>query len=247
MSLKIALQLYSVREDTGKDFIGTLEKVAGIGYEGVEFAGYGGIEATQMKKHLDRLGLKAVSSHVGLDALKNDIDSLIKYSLEIGSRYIVCAWAPLDKLEEIKSHAELFNRIGKRCKDSGIVFGYHNHSHEFVKIDGEYAMDILCRLTDPDLVKVQFDTCWIYAAGADPVHFIRTYAKRCPMVHIKDLKNIDKKELTEIGNGIVDIRPIVDEARKIGMEWLIVEQDTCERPPLESARINYENLRKLVV
>ena len=150
MSLPVALQLYTVRDETEKDFIGTLEKVAEMGYKGVEFAGFGDIPASRMKATLDRLGLKAVGSHTGPDLLKEKLDEVIKYNLEIGNKYIICPWAPFETKDDYVNAACLFNKIGARCKDSGLQFAYHNHDFEFKVFDGEYGLEILYNGTKPE-------------------------------------------------------------------------------------------------
>ena len=116
MSLPIALQLYTVRNETTVDFIGTLEKVAAMGYKGVEFAGFGNVPAAKMKEALDRLGLKSVGSHTGIDLLKDKLDEFIDYNVTIGSKYIVCPWESYESKEDYLKAAKLFNDIGKKCK-----------------------------------------------------------------------------------------------------------------------------------
>lgn len=245
MSLPVALQLYTVRDETAKDFIGTLEKVAAMGYDGVEFAGFGDIPATQMKAVLDRLGLKAVGSHTMPDLLKEKLDEVIKYNLEIGNKYVICPWAPFKTKEDYVNAVRLFNEIGARCRENGLQFVYHNHDFEFTKFDGEYGLDILYNGTTPENMVAEIDTCWAFYAGVDPADYVRKYKGRCPLVHIKDLKTKENKEFIEVGYGVIDIPEIVKAANEIGSEWLIVEIDTCPKPTLESAKISVDYLKSL--
>lgn len=245
MSIPVAVQLYTLRDETAKDFVGVLEKVAQIGYTGVEFAGYGDMTAVQMKGHLDRLGLKAAGSHVGLDLLKNKLDEVIEYNLEIGNKYLVCPWAKFETKEEWIEFAHFLNSVGEKCKVKGLQVGYHNHAHEFISYDGEYALDIIFRETDPELVVAEIDTYWVQHAGIDPVGYIKKYAGRLPLVHQKDMEAGEAKGFTEVGNGIMDIKAIYNTSKDLGAQWFIVEQDKCNRPQIESVTISFENLKKM--
>ena len=134
MSTHIGLQLWSVKDEMEKDFKGTLKKVAEIGYDGVEFAGYGGLSSVELKALLESLKLKACGSHVSLTELTDNIDAVILYSLEIGNKYIICPYAEVNSKEDVLELAAKLNVIGQKCKDSGLIFGYHNHAHEFKEI-----------------------------------------------------------------------------------------------------------------
>lgn len=245
MKIPVAVQLYTLREETSKDFIGTLEKVAEIGYKGVEFAGYGNLTASQMKSCLDRLGLKPAGSHVGIDLLTNNLDEVIEYNLEIENPYIVCPWAKYETMEEYLEAAHLFNTIGEKCRKKGLQFCYHNHAHEFKVFNGVYGLDILFSETDPELVKAEIDTYWVQYAGIDPVEYIKKYSGRCPLIHQKDMEAGEGRGFAEVGNGIMDIESIYKASVEIGAQWFIVEQDECKRPAMESVRISYENLRNM--
>jgi len=243
MGIPVALQLYSVRDETAKDFAGTLAKVAAIGYKGVEFAGFGGLTAKQARAELDKLHLEAAGSHEGWESMQKDLSAVIAYNVELGNPYIVCPWAPIQDAESVKKFAALFNSWGEKIQENGMEFCYHNHAHEFAKVGGDYALDLLFKETDPALVEIEFDTCWVTAAGADPVEYIRKYAGRCPLIHLKDMKAGGDKVLTEVGSGVVNIAGIVKESDSVGVEWLVVEQDKGERPTLESAKISYDFLK----
>lgn len=245
MSLPVSLQLYTLRDETAKDFKGTLEKVANIGYKGVEFAGYGGLTAAQMKAELDRLGLKVTGSHVGMDILRNNLEETIAYNLEIGNKYIVCPGTKGDTKEHYLEVADFFNRVGEKCKEKGLQLGYHNHAHEFKLFDGEYALDILYNNTNAELLKVELDTYWVQYAGVDPIAYMKKYAGRCPLLHQKDMEAGEEKGFTEVGNGIMDIKGIHAAVEEIGVEWFIVEQDRCVRPQLESVAISFNYLKSM--
>jgi len=247
MSLPIALQLYSIKDETEKNFTAALRKVAKIGYSGVEFAGYGGLSSSTLKALLQELGLKVCGSHVSLQELINNIDSVIEYSLDIGNPYIICPFATYNSKVDYEKMAETLNSLAIKCSAKGILFGYHNHGHEFQKFQGEYGLDILYKKTDAKLVKAEIDTYWVQYAGLDSAEYIKKHAGRCDLIHIKDMEIIDgEMRSTEVGNGIMDLRTIIKEAEKQGTKWLIVEQEFFSKSSLESVEISYNNLKKLI-
>lgn len=243
--MDLSIQLYTLEEETEKDFIGTLEKVAEIGYKGVEFAGYGGIPASDMKKHFDRLGLKATGSHINLSRLTENLDEEISYNLEIGNKYLICPHKKYQNREDYIQTAKLLNDIGEKCFRKGLVFCYHNHAHEFQIFDGEYGMDIIYGGTKPEYLKAQIDTCWVHFAGIDPAAYIRKYAGRCPLIHLKDRTDNKKIEFTEVGAGIIDIVSIIKAGKESGTEWFAVERDEGRLPAMESVRISFENIKRM--
>ncbi|GIO60723.1 hypothetical protein BCV73_09130 [Paenibacillus sp. SSG-1] len=246
---KVALQLYSIKELTGTDFLGTLRKVAETGYDGVEFAGYFNTSASDLKKALDEYGLQAAGSHIGVSELTDHLDRTIEYSQEINSAYIICPGLPEEmrnSADSYKRTAELFNRIGERCKQSGIRFGYHNHGIEFEKFDGEYGLDLLVNNTDPDHLFIELDTYWAEHAGLRSVDFINKYKERCAILHIKDMKSLEDKRNTEIGSGIMDFRAITAAGKQYGVNWFTVEQEEYEIPQLDSIGQSLKYLREIL-
>lgn len=247
MGFPVGLQLYSLRNEIKEDFIGVLEKVAKIGYEGVEFAGYGGIKATDMKEHLERLGLKAVSSHVALDRLKNNLEEEIAYAKVLGMKHIVCPWASFEGIEDVESLAKTLNKVGKTCFAEGLTFSYHNHDHEFVKIDGDYILDLLFAKTNPEYVKAELDLCWVSRGGVDEVAYVEKYSGRCPILHAKDYITNPRFRQVEVGTGLVNFRGIEKVAKSAGVQWFIVEQEEYNMDPFESIKISLENLKQLKI
>jgi sugar phosphate isomerase/epimerase len=195
MSLELGLQLFSVRDELEKDFVGTLQKVAEIGYKNVEFFIHdaskemkiGGMEASELREVLDNLGLKAVSMHVNPLTDEDILEKAIQYNLEIGSSGIGCSIAFFNNKQEVIDFAKALNKCAQMCKDNGLDFYYHNHFQEFQKFEGEYVLDILLENTDENLVKAEFDTYWALRGGIDPVDYLKKLGSRCDLVHQKDL------------------------------------------------------------
>lgn len=250
---KIALQLYSIKELTQVDFLGTLEKVAKAGYDGVEFAGFFGTPAKELKKVLDGTGLQAAGCHTGIDELMTNLDSVIEYALEINNPYVICPGLPAnmrDSADAYKRTAEVFNKIGEKCAKNKIGFGYHNHDFEFLKFDDEYGdeygLDLLVKYTQPENLFIELDTFWVKYTGLSSVDFIEKYRERCAILHIKDMKSMEEKVSTEIGKGILDFRSITSAAKKYGAKWYTVEQEEFEIPQLQSIEESIKYLRSIL-
>ena len=247
--IPIALQMYTVRDYTAKDFGGTLAKVAEIGYEAVELAGDGGLPAAEMKKLLDDNGLKCIGSHTGFEQLEADPQPAIDYNLTIGNPYVVIPWLGEQYRGDAdgwKAMGSRFAAIGEKVKAAGLTLCYHNHDFEFkVEEDGVPGLDLLYANADPSLLQVELDTFWVKAGGKNPADYVTKYADRAPLIHIKDMK-AEKVDFTEVGTGIMDF-PAIFEAGKNGIvkAW-IVEQDRCDRDPMESIAISYANIKKLL-
>jgi sugar phosphate isomerase/epimerase len=246
--IKIGLQMYTLRNETAQDFLGTLAKVAELGYEGVEFAGYGGMEAAALREELDHLGIVSLGSHVSLDRMLEAADEEITYNLTLGSKYIIVPWMAESRYSTEAGLLEtcgLLANIGQQCAERGIVFAYHNHSFELEHtFGGRTMLDTIYANVPDDAIQVELDACWVHNAGFDPAAYIRNYSGRIPLVHLKDMKRIDgNAETVELGHGEVNLHAIAAAAKKAGTEWLIVEQDRCQRPPLESVEISMTWLR----
>lgn len=244
--LPIALQLYTVRDDTSRDFAGTIRKVADIGYAGVELAGRGSLSVSQLRDLLNEASLRVCGSHIGIDQIENNLAQVVEENQEIGNRHIVVPYLGEDRRQGVdgyKKTAETLNRLGDSLQAHGLTLCYHNHAFEFEpQANGQIGLDILLENTDPLLVKAEVDSYWVLVGGQDPVAFIQKHKGRVPLLHIKDRDTTDGS-FAEVGTGDLPLDGLIAAAPEVGVEWLIVEQDVCKRPPLESARISYDNLK----
>lgn len=238
--MKINLQLWSVKDDTAADFFGTLEKVAKMGYTGVEFAGFGGIAAEDMKKKLDELELEGVSAHVPYDQLTNHLEETIAYLKTIGASFIVCPGAEVNSVENAKKIAAEFNRIGKICKENGLRFGYHNHDFEFKMDNGQYPLEVLFENVDPEYVIQQPDVFWVQYAGLDAVEYVRKNKDRCPIIHLKQIRG---KDNVDAQDGTIDFAEI----KKICSDAVFVyeQEEYPTGTPLECVAHSAEHLTAL--
>ena len=179
----INLQIYSFGFDLGLSFLDKLRKAAELGFSGVELIReYEGVPAEDVVKVLEESGIQAVSAHVGMDAIEQDLPYLAK----LGVKYVACPGTPFCNQEEAKEVPEELNRLGKIAKEHGITIGYHNHTSEFTVDNGKYLMDWLMEYTDPETVAFEIDCGWASAAGVNPVEYIQQHAGRIAAIHIKE-------------------------------------------------------------
>ncbi|HUE76073.1 MAG TPA: sugar phosphate isomerase/epimerase, partial [Chloroflexota bacterium] len=226
----IALQMYTVRALANVDFIGTVRKVRRIGYAAVELAGYGNLSASSLHLLLDHLGVRAIAAHVGLVRLENALEEEVAFNLTLGNRELVCPSIPSERRQDEAGFREIaatLNGIGRRCRDLGARLSYHNHAFEFAHFGDRTGMEILLDETDPDLVGWEPDVYWIAHVQEDPATWIRRYAARCRLVHLKDMTAGPNPTFAEVGEGTLDFAPIFEAASSA--EWYIVEQDACSR------------------
>ncbi|MBC2345072.1 sugar phosphate isomerase/epimerase [Listeria welshimeri] len=243
MKAKIALQLWSVKEACEDDFFGTLEKVAEMGYDGVEFAGYYGKSASEIKTKLAELGLEVAGSHISKEMLEAELEDVIVFERELGNKFIICPYADFETKQEWLSFAEKVREITKTIQQAGMQFGYHNHAHELEKVDDAIILENLLGNV-PEMI-AELDTYWIEYAGVGVIPFIEKYRNRVPLVHIKD-KSKTSKESTIIGEGILDISGYVKTAIASGTKWLIIEQEAFEEDPLTSVAKGYTYLANVL-
>jgi len=241
---KIGLQLYSIKEISENNFFGAIKLTADSGYEGIEFAGYFGTSAKELKKVLNDTGLEACGSHTGFEPLENDFSKTVEYNLEIGNKYIIVPWIPEEMRNTAYSWertAEKMNRMNDRLKKHGIKFGYHNHAFEFQKFNGIFGYDILAANTDSDIL-LEIDTYWVEYSGESALEYVKKYKDRLDLIHIKDMD--DNKANTEIGAGNMDFPAIIAAASET--DWFIVEQEAYSIPMEQSIKISCNYLKGIV-
>jgi sugar phosphate isomerase/epimerase len=244
--IPVALQMYTLRNEAEKDFTGTLQRVAELGYEGVELAGYGGFSPKELREVLNNLNLQAVSSHIPLSELRSSGNDVIHDQLELGSDYIVCPYlSPEERAEEdyIRLIDDL-NSIGEKCFKEGVTLCYHHHDFELSKRpNGKTDLETILSETNPLWVKAEFDIYWLTYAGENPVEWLKRYQGRTPLVHLKDMTTDGKRFFAELGSGGVDLDAVLDFGMHHDVDWWIVEQDESRIPPIDSVRMSLEYLR----
>ena len=245
-----ALQLYSVRDMTQRDFAGTAKKIAAIGYKFVETAGYGNLKtAAEARKALDDAGLKAVSGHFSIDTLEKQIEQVVEDAQTLGLEMVVCPFIPPDRRKDAAAYeatARSLEKAGLALHQFGPVLAYHNHDFEFQKFGDKYGMDILLENTQPHLVAAEIDVYWVKFAGLDPVEYLNKLGDRVRALHLKDMLEGQEKRFAPVGTGIIDFKSILAAAEKHGVRYGFVEQDrTYDKATINAVTTSLENLKKL--
>ena len=244
--IPIALQMYTLRDDTERDFAGTIRKVAEIGYAAVELAGRGSLSVQELSALLDENHLKVAGSHIALEALEADLPKIIEENIALGNSHIVVPYLAEERrrtADDYKTLAGVLNGFGETLQQHGLTLCYHNHDFEFRPLDnGEMGEDILLANTDPLFVKAEVDTYWVLKAGQDPVAFLRKHAGRVPLIHIKDMDPADDS-FAPVGTGKLPLDALVAAAPDVGAQYLIVEQDVCKGPAIDAVTLSYNNLK----
>jgi sugar phosphate isomerase/epimerase len=261
---RIGLQLYTVRELMKQDFDGTIAGVAKIGYKEVEFAGYFGKSPQDVRKILDSNKLTSPSQHVSYEIVEKKWAETLETAQAIGQKFVVCPWIEIPQRTEPdgwKRAAALFNHAGEAAQKAGIQFAYHNHAFEFEPskaLGGKLPYDFLLAETDPKLVKMEMDLCWITVGGHDPVEYFNRYPGRFPLVHVKDWSTkppandydgatgpaSKSGHLVDPGQGEVDFKRVFAQSGKGGIQHYFVENDE-PKSPFDDLKISYEYLAQL--
>lgn len=252
-SIPVSVQLYSVRDACSNDFDKALEQVAKMGFEGVEFAGYHSYSGKpkELKARLDSLGLKSAGTHIGTGQLEGDnLQRTIDFHHEIGCKYLIVPGdGDFTNPEKHKLLAERFNKAAAALKPHGMYTGYHNHTHEFTKLDGKTYWEIFADSTSEDVV-LQQDVGWTTHAGMDPVALIKKYPGRTKILHFKpDVPQGVEGKSPIIGQDAVNWTGIIEACYAVGgTEWMTIEQEWYPQgiSPMEATNMSLVGLRKIL-
>lgn len=237
--MKYGLQMYSVRDAAEKDLLGTLKKVAALGYHYAEFAGFFGYSAEAVRDKLLECGMEVSSTHTGMQELADDvIGETIRYHKTLGNRLIVLPWADLDNQQKLDDFVVQTEKVQARLADEGIRLGYHNHAHEFKpNADGSCIWEQLEERTRLDL---EIDTYWAFVGGRDPLEMMERLKERVRIIHIKD--GLVDGSGRPLGMGEAPAAAVYRKAVELG-DRLIVESETCQPSGLEEASICMDFLK----
>ncbi|HET9862328.1 MAG TPA: sugar phosphate isomerase/epimerase [Steroidobacteraceae bacterium] len=256
-----------MKAEAEKDLEGTLQQLYAIGFREIEFAGFYNRSAADLGKLMKGIGFTLVSTHHGADAIAADGEQIIADAKTLGLEYIICSspmsdaakakleWSKkMDALDpgDWKMNAKLFNEFGRKVKDAGLTFGYHNHHVEFKKFGDQTAFDTLFGATDPELVKIELDVGWAVAARQDPLAILDEYKNRVVALHVKDIGKLadDPHQATTVavGEGTIDWKKVIGAAHAHGVRHYFYEQEEpYTRPVLQSAKMSADYLSKLEV
>ena len=235
----ISVQLYSLREASAKDFPGVIRAVGKIGYAGVEPAGFFGLKPRELRKIVEEEGMRISSSH-GPWASPDNLAEVIDTAGELGVELVSSGFGQeaFTDAAAIRKTAETVNAMDDKLRAAGLTLFLHNHWWEFQLIDGRLKFDVFAELAPR--VSFEIDTYWAANFGAvDPVAVVKKYARRTPLLHIKDGPLVKEKPMVAVGKGKMNIRPIVTAADPAVLRWLVVELDECATDMLDAVRDSY--------
>jgi sugar phosphate isomerase/epimerase len=247
MKQKFAAQLYTLRNELEKDFPGVLRELKKMGWAGVQISGLRGHTAEEIAAVLKETGLGTAGMHVGLDRLQSDLSGVLEEARLFNTKDIVCPNLPGEFQNEegyVKVRQQL-NEIARQVAPQGFRVSYHNHAFEFnTSINGVSALEYLLEPIEDNALLAEVDVYWVKKGGQDPLSFIKPYADRMPIIHLKDMHKEDQS-FAEVGTGLIDFAPILLWGEQSGVEWYAVEQDVCPGNPMDSLQISLNNLNKL--
>lgn len=240
----VGVQLYTLRNECEKDFFKTLERVAGIGYEGVELAGLYGHAPEKVKEQLDNLGLEVVGHHVPFERIEQELEQVIYEQMKLGNSRIVCPWLSEEMRNEAgyKRVADVLSEASAKCAEHGMTVSYHHHDFE---LDKQMSTSPLATILDSDQsIQAELDIYWLSKSGHDPVEWLQAYEGRTPVVHLKDRSDDANEDTVILGTGNIAIDKVLKQGPSSKVQWWVVEQDECQLDPIESISRSYRYLRK---
>lgn len=241
--IPIALQLYSLRVECQKDLQGMLAEISKIGYKGVEFAGYHGRSAKELRKMLDDNGLVAEGTHTPFESIQGEkLKETIEFNRTIGNKFLIVPWMNETKSkQEWMDRAKLFNEVAEKLKREDMWVGYHAHQHDFHKIEGTPAWDLFFGHTDKEVI-MQLDTSNCRDGGANPVEVLKKYPGRARTIHIKAHGAGPEAVIPE---GDINWKEVFAFCEGEGKtEWYVVEHETSKKP-LDAVKRTFESLKSL--
>jgi sugar phosphate isomerase/epimerase len=246
-AIPVGVQLYSVRTECAKDLPGTIAKVAKMGYQGVEFAGYYDYKARDLRKILDDNGIVCCGSHTAMDTLADEkLAATIEFNQTLGNKFLIVPWLEAQGTDPKAiwlKYAERFNVLAEKVKPHGMHVGYHSHAHDFQPIDGELPWDIFFGNTRKDVV-MQIDTGNCRDGGGDPIAALKRYPGRSLTIHVKEYSATNKNAI--LGEGDIPWAEVFRICETTGgTQWYVIEEEKDAYPPLVAVEKCLQNYHKL--
>jgi sugar phosphate isomerase/epimerase len=251
---QIGLQLYSLRYQLETNMAGTLDEVKSWGITNVELAGTYNLTPEQFKAHLDADGLNAVSGHFSYERYRDDVEGVARDAKILGLKYVGCAWIPHDDgkpfdEQTCREAIAVFNHAGEVLAQHGLKFFYHPHGYEFQPYKDGTLFDLLMSETNPKFVNYQMDVFWIVHPGQDPVKLLEKYGRRWQLMHLKGMRDSTPTGLltghsavtndVALGTGKIDYVPILRAAKKVGVKWYFIEDESPSSEQQVPQSFNY--------
>lgn len=244
--MEIGAQFYTIRDfcKTPEDLALSLKKVADIGYRNVQISGTCDYDPQWLKEQLDANGLKCVLTHIAKDKLKADAAQVAKDHQVFGCDYVGLGAYGFkeEKGESMEDFLATYRPIAQTIKDNGKYFMYHNHDHEFRKLNGKLILEQIAENVPAELMGFTLDTYWVQVGGGDPAQWIERLSGRLPCIHLKDCAY--QQKMAVVGEGNINFDRVFEKAAAAGTKYMLVEQDKCyEEDPFECLRRSYQFLK----
>jgi sugar phosphate isomerase/epimerase len=251
---QVAVQLYTVREylKNREDYDHSLKKIAEIGYRSVQISGPRPIPEKEIAELCRQHGLTINSSHEDATLLLENPQQAVENLKALGCKYTAYPFPRglnLENPDAVDSRIRQLNEVGRILSESGQTLCYHNHNHEFRKVNGQIILERIYKISNPEYIQAELDTYWIQMGGGNPVQWCQAMSGRLPLLHLKDVRinRENKPEFAEVGEGNLNFKEIVAAAGDAGCKWFIVEQDICPGNPFDSLAKSFAYICKHLV
>lgn len=236
--------MYTLRDftKTPADITKSIEKVAAMGYKAIQASAMGSIEASELLKVCEDNGVTLCSTHENSDLIRQEPEKVVEMLAALNCKLTAYPYPAGVDFKSSESVGELIKDLEKATQvlaKAGQILTYHNHHHEFQKIDGKTILDTIY---DESSIQGELDSFWVQRGGGNTEDYCRKLKGRLPMIHLKDYKLTDDldADFAEIGNGTLNFKSIIAAAEAAGCEWFIVEQDTCPGDPFDSLKQSFD-------
>lgn len=247
---QVAAQLYTCRDllKTPADIAVTLRRLRQVGYTAVQVSGVGPIAEEELNAILDGEGLVCCATHEPGDQILHQTSKVIERLQKLRCTYTAYPYPggiDFTSKESVDGLISKLDAAGAEMAAAGLTLCYHNHNHEFRKLEGKTILERIYDNTNPRHVQGEPDTFWVHYGGGENVEWCEKLAGRLPLIHLKDYETNEenKQAFCEIGKGNLNFKKIIAAAEKSGCQWFIVEQDTCPGDPVDSLRQSFEYIQ----
>lgn len=264
-NIKMASPLYILRDECAQDLAAVLHKLAQLGFDGIEFLGFFGHSAEEVRKMLDDNGLQALGNHVPYRELIEDTEEILAFHQAVGCAYLTVSELSLENFSDV---AARLDEIAGLAAEKEIRLLYHNHDQELIeKTDGKENLAYILDNTRPDTLYLEPDLGWIEIGGGDCAQYLTAYADRCPVIHLKDYYSSDNSKLGRVrefvpakgtaqrghfefrptGYGVLNLPKLMPLCLACDPEWFVMDHDLAyERNSYDDLKLSLDYTRALL-
>lgn len=265
MTIRMGSPLYIVRADCEKDLFAVLRRLKEVGFDGIEFLGFFGHGAKEVRQQMADLGLDALGNHVPFKDLAADAEGVLDFHQEVGCEYLTVADLPLENFSNV---AETLDRIAEKARARGMRLLFHNHDGELIdRVEGVEALQYILDNTRPETLALEPDLGWMEVGGGDCARYLTRYRDRCPVIHLKDYYSSDNSKLGRVrefvparggadrghfefrptGYGVLNLPKLMPLCLNCKPNWFVMDHDLAyERDPYEDLKLSLDYTRALL-